>query len=112
MDAVIEHSPSRIQQKEILKHLRQLRRNIVQQVAAEVKMQKKIIASILKALGEGPKTVPEIAEAIGLSAQEALWWMATLKKYGMVGEGAKRGAYYTYVLVNKSFSGIGEPDVS
>ncbi|MEJ5347664.1 MAG: hypothetical protein WHS46_03125 [Desulfosoma sp.] len=112
MDAVTERCPTKNQQKEILKHLLQLRRNTVQKVAVEVKVQKKIIASMLKTLGEGPKTVPELAEAVGLSPQEAFWWIASLKKYGMVGEGEKRGFYDTYVLANKGLSGSGEHEAS
>lgn len=98
MEPLTERKPTKAQHKETLKHLRTLRQNTVQRVTAQVKAQRKCIASIMSVLGEGPKTVPEIAEATGLSPQEALWWTASLKKYGMILEKDKRGAYFTYGL--------------
>jgi len=82
--------------KETLQRLRILRKETVQRVTAQVKMHKKTIASIMDALRSGPKTVPEIAEHTGLETQEALWWTASLKKYGLIIEGDKQGAYFTY----------------
>ncbi|ROQ89814.1 helix-turn-helix domain-containing protein [Desulfosoma caldarium] len=98
MDFLTERKPTKAQHKETLKRLRTLRQDTVQRVAAQVKAQKKCIASIKSALRDGPKTVPEIAEATGLSPQETLWWIASLKKYGMIFERDKSGAYFTYGL--------------
>ncbi|MDA8345417.1 MAG: MarR family transcriptional regulator [Thermaerobacter sp.] len=41
---------------------------------------------ILKALAAGPLTVPEIAEAIGRPADEVLFWVMGMRRYGMVTE--------------------------
>ncbi len=88
--------------KDVLKRLRTLRHETVQRVAAEVKSQKKIIAALTKSLRTGAKTVPEMAEATGLAPHEVLWWTASLKKYGIVQEAEKRGAYFAYRLAETS----------
>jgi predicted Rossmann fold nucleotide-binding protein DprA/Smf involved in DNA uptake len=93
-----ERVSKKSQHKEILKRMRLVRKDTVQRVAAEVKAQKKIIAALTGALGAGPKTVPEMAEATGLPPHEVLWWTASLKKYGLVTEAEKRGAYFAYRL--------------
>ena len=46
----------------------------------------------------GSLTVPQIAGATGLASWDVLRFVATLKKYGMVAEGAKAGSYFEYVL--------------
>ncbi len=84
--------------RELLKTLRAARKETVRRVSATVKRQKKTISAITAELKKGPKTVPEIAEATGLSTAEVLWWIASLKKYGTVLEGDKQGAYFAYRL--------------
>lgn len=93
-----EHVTKKSRQKEVLKRLRTFRRETVQRVAAQVKSQKKIIDALTESLRRGPKTIPEMAEATGLAAHEVLWWTASLKKYGIVQEAEKRGAYFAYRL--------------
>lgn len=102
-----DHVLTTSRHKETLKHLRILRRATVLRVTSQVKSQKKTIASLLDALRSGPKTVPEIAQLTGLPTQEVLWWMASLKKYGRIMEGEKRGAYFTYRLVQGEAKGAG-----
>jgi len=41
---------------------------------------------ILAALADGPRTVPEIAEAIGAPTGEAMYWVMDMRKYGWVAE--------------------------
>ena len=43
--------------------------------------------------------VPEIAAATGLDPASVLWYLASLKKYGEVAEGAADGSYFRYRLV-------------
>ncbi|MBC7359656.1 MAG: winged helix-turn-helix transcriptional regulator [Desulfacinum sp.] len=86
--------------REEMKALRAVRKETIRRVSARVKEQKKIIASISGRLKKGPGTVPEIAEAVGLPPGEVLWWIASLKKYGVVVEGEKQGAYFTYRLTD------------
>ena len=41
---------------------------------------------ILRALQDGPLTVPEIAEAIGAPTHETMYWVMDMRKYGWVAE--------------------------
>jgi len=45
-----------------------------------------------------PMTVPELAEATGLSATDVLWCVTAMKKYGIVGEHNGDDGYYRYGL--------------
>jgi DNA-binding IclR family transcriptional regulator len=56
---------------------------------------------ILDLLADGPRTVPELAEALGIPRHEAMWWMMGYVRYGSIaptGEVTDDG-YYTYRLV-------------
>ena len=61
----------------------------------------KIKKKINTALKEGPKTVPELAQATKLPGQDVLWHLMSLKKYGNVTEGEEQGNYVEYVLKPK-----------
>lgn len=52
--------------------------------------------AILAAIAEEAKTVPEIAEAVEMDAQEVFWHLAALRKYDKVVDDGKRGDYRTY----------------
>lgn len=41
---------------------------------------------ILRALSDGPHTVPEIAEAIGKPSDEVVFWVMGMRRYGKVVE--------------------------
>jgi DNA-binding IclR family transcriptional regulator len=41
---------------------------------------------ILAALADGPRTVPEIAEAIGSPSHEVVYWIMGMRRYGWVSE--------------------------
>ena len=43
-------------------------------------------APILGALGNGPRTIPQIAEAVGKPTREVTMWVMGLRKYGWVAE--------------------------
>jgi len=53
---------------------------------------------ILAALADGPKTIPEIAEALGAPAPEVTLWVMALRRYGALEELPKPKAedYYRY----------------
>ena len=53
---------------------------------------------ILAALRDGPRTVPEIAEAIGAPASEVVIWVMGLRRYGWLAEvkGATTDSYFQY----------------
>ncbi len=83
---------------EALKALRASRRSTIEAATERMKAQKKAITAIRDALEDGPRTVPEIADAAGIDPATVLWHIATLKKYGDVLEDQKVGAYFRYRL--------------
>jgi hypothetical protein len=58
---------------------------------------------LLDTLRNGPRTVPEIAEALGLPAHEVMYWVMAARKYGYVIESSEpnEDEYYGYSLVKK-----------
>lgn len=56
---------------------------------------------VLAALSEGPKTVPEIAEAMGSPVHEVMYWVMAARKYGCIEESKEPNEddYYQYMLV-------------
>jgi predicted transcriptional regulator len=83
---------------ELLRGLREARKQSIEALSNKLKEQKKTIKRIKEQLGEGSKTVPEVASALGLSSSEIMWYVAALKKYGEVAEGEKEGCYFRYEL--------------
>jgi hypothetical protein len=86
--------------KEALKKLRETRKQSIERAARKMKEHRKAFAAVKKQLAEGAKTVPEVAEGAGINTADALWYVATFKKYGVVAEGDKDGSYFRYELVN------------
>ena len=58
-------------------------------------------AAIKRALAGGPLTVPEIAEASGLTTRTTLWTVTAMRKYGQVVEDSTDGSYVRYALTAK-----------
>jgi hypothetical protein len=58
---------------------------------------------ILDVLADGPHTVPEIAQAIGRPAHEAMFWVMGMRRYGHVREIKEVTAegYFRYQAVPK-----------
>jgi hypothetical protein len=63
----------------------------------EYTMRKKI----LDALRGGPRTVPEVAAALGITAHEATWWRMGYARYGYIRamEDVTEEGYYRYAIV-------------
>ncbi len=78
-------------------------RKVPEEVRENLKKFNRIKKKILEALQEGPRTVPEIASAVGLSTPDTLWYLMTLLKYGEVktGEPDEMEEYFTYQLAKK-----------
>ena len=55
---------------------------------------------LLDLLADGPLTVPELAEAGGLPADEVMLWMMGLRRYGYVSveKGGSDDGYYRYTV--------------
>ncbi len=88
-------------EKEALKHLRESRKSSIERARKTIQAQTKTIQAIRDAIEKGTGTVPEIAGATGLPTAEVLLYVATLRKYGLVSEGAKDGSYFKYELAGK-----------
>src|SRR5512134_1771454 len=84
--------------KEALKKLREARKETIALATLKMKEQRKAVDAVRRQLKKGGMTVPEIAEGAGISTSEAMWFIATLKKYGEVIEGEKDGGYFRYEL--------------
>ncbi|EPR41958.1 hypothetical protein dsx2_2962 [Desulfovibrio sp. X2] len=82
----------------LLKRLRAERAQYVAAAAAKAREQAAAVRAVKKALGKGPATVPEVAEATGMGTASVLWYLAALKKYGEVVEAGKQGDYFAYGL--------------
>jgi predicted transcriptional regulator len=90
--------------KEKLKALREQRKDILERNRDLLKRQNQEINLIKKELKNGPRTVPAIAAATGLSGDKVLWYVMAMKKYGEILEGDLAGGYFNYILVAKSAS--------
>ena len=84
--------------KTALKQLKAARKEQIAAATARMKEQRRAVKAIKQQLDGAELTVPEIAAATGLPASEVLWYVATLKKYGEILEGAKDGSYFRYRL--------------
>ncbi|MBN1547729.1 MAG: hypothetical protein JW902_13850 [Syntrophaceae bacterium] len=58
---------------------------------------------IIAILQKGPKTVPELAEALGKPAPEVVMWVMGMRRYGIIEELPKGRAddYFQYQLSEK-----------
>jgi len=95
---VIPMSEKKKPDKTGMKALREQRKASIDRARQAIKTQNKDLKAIRQALKEGGKTVPEIAAATQLATSLALRYVATMKKYGTVAEGAKDGDYFKYEL--------------
>jgi predicted transcriptional regulator len=86
---------------EMLKRLREGHAETVKRTQALLKEQKRVQQEICKVIREDPKTVPEIAEAVGMPAHEVLWYLASYKKYGIVVEDGMCTDYPLYRRVEE-----------
>jgi predicted transcriptional regulator len=86
---------------EMLKQLRQAHTETVERTQALLREQKQMQNAVCQLIRENPKTVPEIAKAIGKPAHEVLWLVAALRKYGIVIEAGMCGDYPLYQRVEE-----------
>ncbi|QTA82573.1 Uncharacterized protein dnl_49500 [Desulfonema limicola] len=81
-----------------MKVLRKTRKELIKKASALVKEQKESLKAIKAQLEQGAKTVPEVSEAAGMPADQVLWFMSAMKKYGEIIEAGKDGSFYRYAL--------------
>ena len=57
---------------------------------------------LLALLEEGPKTVPEIAAALGAPSHEVMYWVMAARRYGYLGESIPtEDGYFRYTIKAK-----------
>jgi hypothetical protein len=61
----------------------------------------KIKKRIREGLRDGPRTVPELSQATGISTDKVLWHLMSLRKYGEVTEVEEKDSYVSYALEPK-----------
>ena len=82
--------------KDVLKKLREERKIHIDRARKTIKQNHRIITSIRDAITDAPKTIPEIADTLGMDPAIVLLFVSGLKKYGEVTEGDKDGDYFKY----------------
>ena len=89
---------------ELLVELRKTHSDSVKTAQELLKSQQTVRKALMKALAGGPRTVPQLAEAVGLPAHEVLWHIAAMKKYGQVAEAGmdEEAEYYLYCLTKEA----------
>jgi predicted transcriptional regulator len=85
---------------QMLAELRKQHSEQVKQAQELLKEQQAIRKKLQHALQDGPCSVPQLAEATSLPAHQILWYVATMKKYGLVEESGldEDEEYYLYSL--------------
>lgn len=56
---------------------------------------------IIEVMRDGPKTVPEVAQALKRPSDEVVYWIMDMRKYGLIAETEEltEEGYYKYRLV-------------
>jgi predicted transcriptional regulator len=88
-----------VEQKQALANMRERMGGISEEKKQHSKQLKAARKAIQKLLEAQPATVPQIAEALRMPADEALWHVTGMRKYGSVMEAGEDGDYLLYALV-------------
>jgi len=81
---------------ERLKKLRMIKAMTEERMRVLLREPKQMQQAICQFIRETPHTIPEIAAEIGKPTHEALWFVAALRKYGIVVEAGMCGDYPLY----------------
>ncbi len=82
----------------LLKRLREEHKETVTRTQALLKEQKAIRRQICQPMRQEPKAIPDIAELTGIPADQILWHVTAMKKYGLIVENGMCGEYYLYQM--------------
>lgn len=93
--------PKVLSRADLLKQLRNTFPEGVARAQLLLKEQKHIQDGISRVLREKPASVPQVAAAVGIPPQQALWYLAAMKKYNLVVENGMMGDYPLYQLVEQ-----------
>jgi hypothetical protein len=80
----------------VLKRLRDAHGASVQRAQALMRAQRQLERAICESVRDTPRTVPDIAAAIGRPTRDVLWFVAALRKYGVLVEAGMCGEYPLY----------------
>lgn len=97
-----ENNPNNRVDKNVMKMLRAQRKEAVDRASAIARDRHKELKAVRGHLTEASATVPEIAQAVGLSPDTVLWLVASMKKFGELVEVEKDGDFYRYALSGSS----------
>jgi hypothetical protein len=86
------------EEKKAIRILREKRGGMTEEFKAYYQRQVKVRRELAAALKVGAKTVPELAQAVGLAGREVMWHLNAMKKYGEVAVAGQAGDYLTYGL--------------
>ena len=89
------------QRTAVLKRLREEHAGTVERTQDLLKEQKRVFKLICQSLGGDSKTVPEIAEEVGMPTNEVLWYLTAYKKYDIVVEDGMCDDYVRYKRVEE-----------
>ena len=68
-------------------------------LAGRVRAYNDIRARVVRALGKGDRTIPEIAEELGMASRDVCWYVMTFVRYGTLRPVEKKeDGYFTYRL--------------
>jgi predicted transcriptional regulator len=87
------------EQKQALTTMRERMGGISEEKKQHAKQLKAARKAITKLLGEKPATVPQIAAALSMASDEALWHITGMRKYGLVAETGEEDDYVLYALI-------------
>jgi predicted ArsR family transcriptional regulator len=87
------------EQKKALATMRERMGGISEEKKQHAKQFKTTRKAIEKMLADKPATVPQIATALNIPSDEALWHLTGMRKYGQVSEAGEDGDYFLYALV-------------
>ena len=84
--------------KSALAALRESRGGVSAEMKAWLKDQQDVRKKLRAALAGGPRTIPDLAVAIGLEAGRVLWHLMAMRRYGEIAEAGERERYVLYAL--------------
>jgi hypothetical protein len=84
--------------KRPIEDLRERRGGISPQLKAHVSEQQKVFKAVRTALGNGPRTVPQLARECGLPTPVVMWHVMAMRRYGEVLDGPEQDRHLLYIL--------------
>jgi hypothetical protein len=81
-----------------LQVLRERRGPLPKDLLDRVRTQNAAKTAIRRALADGPLTPPQVADAAGIPASEAIWLLTAMRHYGQVVEEGQDGDYPLFGL--------------